>query len=252
MTRRNNLRGLAGIAVAAFLTSLTFGTAAHAQDLPQELPIVSFDSGGTATFENGVLKVNAFAIDLFSVEPDFYGFILAKDGTADSRGTFTIRAHMDAAGKLVVDPTDGLWIGGSIDLGALGGFVSGDNLLTGELRGLRFIDFPAPVDYDEVEFRFSTRASGCQRQHRENRRRACFIFHDGGSDQPHDRQERRGREAENQDFHVYRFVHRIVWRRGRGDRVCDADGGGAPARRCLRSPCRATSSLRPRARPAHS
>ncbi len=155
MTRRNNLRGVAGIAVAAFLTSLVFGTAAHAQDLRQELPIVSFDSGGTATFENGVLKVDAFAIDLFSGEPDFYGFILAKDGTADSRGTFTIRAHMDAAGKLVVNPTDGLWIGGSIDLGALGGFVSGDNLLTGELRDVRFIDFPAPVDYDEVEFRFS-------------------------------------------------------------------------------------------------
>jgi hypothetical protein len=157
MTRRINLRRLAGIAVAAFLASLAFGAAAHAQDLPQELPLITFNSGGTTTFANGVLRVDAFTIDLYSADPEFYGFVLATTGAPDSRGTFTIRAHMDGLGRLVPGVAgDGLFIGGSIDMTEIGrGVVSGDNLLTGELRAIRFIDKPAPATDDEVEFRFS-------------------------------------------------------------------------------------------------
>lgn len=157
MTRRIHLRRFAGIAVAAFLATTAFGAAAYAQDLPQEPPIITFDSGGTTTFAGGVLRVDAFTIDLYSENPEFYGFVLAKNGSPATRGTFTIRAHVDALGKLVPGAAgDGLVVGGSIDMSEVGrGVIAGDNLLTGELRSIRFIDKPAPATDDEVEFRFS-------------------------------------------------------------------------------------------------
>jgi hypothetical protein len=150
MTDKNGRGRIGGVAVTAFLALLGIVGDAHAQmlNLPQDLPVIFYNSGGTASYDGTVLKVDAFSFEMLSDTFDVP--ITGADGVSGV-GTFTIRAYVNGAG---IASGGDLTVTGKIDLSSAGMGVVTGTLLTGQLKAFGYRDIAGSTQ-DEFEFRFS-------------------------------------------------------------------------------------------------
>jgi len=113
------------------------------------LPLISYDNGGTTSYD---AATDTFSVDATSLS------LLPPSGAPISigpfpGGDFDIRIVVDASGALIGGlPGDDLVVTGEVDLTAMGmGVVSGV-LLTGEVTGFGFKDSGGPTDFFDFSF----------------------------------------------------------------------------------------------------